>query len=120
MDLALSSQPSLSFSLRFFSPLCRNGADIHQTDQDGRTVFHWAMKTPNINCLKWLCKYRKVSSVINKPVRAASIIASVCAEKQLTKDYSDQKGCPCPRGFLSECRTADPSSGRFSHNFFEF
>lgn len=35
----------------------RNGADVHITDPHGRSVFHWVMKTPNILCLKALCKY---------------------------------------------------------------
>ncbi len=41
-------------------------------DQDGRTAFHWAMKIPNIHCLKWLCKYANITEVVNQPVSSES------------------------------------------------
>lgn len=48
--------------------LFRNNADAQQIDTNGRTAFHWAMKTPNIHCLKWLCKFANIPTVINQPV----------------------------------------------------
>lgn len=47
----------------------RNGANIGYTDQEGRSAFHWAMKIPNIRCLKWLCKYaNNMPHIANQPV----------------------------------------------------
>ena len=35
----------------------RHGANVNLTDMQNRSVFHWAMKIPNVTCLKHLCKY---------------------------------------------------------------
>ena len=45
----------------------RHGADVELCDSEGRTSFHWAMKTPNIQCLKVLCKHAN-SIIVNKTV----------------------------------------------------
>ena len=45
----------------------RHGADVQLCDSEGRTSFHWAMKTPNIQCLKVLCKHAN-STIVNKKV----------------------------------------------------
>lgn len=52
---------------------CRNGASARIADPEGRTAFHWAMKIPNIDCLKWLCEYANIPEVINQPVRWCSL-----------------------------------------------
>ena len=41
---------------------------MRTTDRDGRAAFHWAMRTPNTLCLKWLCKYGSVPEAINQLV----------------------------------------------------
>ena len=61
-----AGQPRLTN--RNCSCFCRNGANPRHADQDGRTVFHWAMKTPNIHCLKWLCKYACAPELVNQQV----------------------------------------------------
>ena len=43
------------------------GADIRSQDADGLTLFHWAVKCPNVQCLKLLCKYATPGTV-NIPV----------------------------------------------------
>ena len=48
--------------------LYSNGADIHHVDPAGQSAFHWAMKTPNIECLKLLCKFINSPVMVNQPV----------------------------------------------------
>ena len=55
-----------SFNVLYF--LYSNGADIHHVDPAGQSAFHWAMKTPNIECLKLLCKYINSPVMVNQPV----------------------------------------------------
>ncbi len=47
----------------------RQNADIAVTDIEGRSAFHWAMKTPQINVLRCLCQYASDNEVVNQCVR---------------------------------------------------
>lgn len=64
---------TLSLVSRFCS-LLRHGADVNICDREGRSVFHWAVKTPNIQCLKTLCKYANGNTV--------NTVVSVCIRIQ--------------------------------------
>jgi ankyrin repeat protein len=46
--------------------LLKHGANIQITDAQKRSVFHWAMKTPNVTCLKHLCKCTATFDMENK------------------------------------------------------
>ena len=59
MPLAYLSENFLKNRTNCFF-VCRNGAE-------GRTAYHWAMKTPNLRCLKLLCKHAR-NGIQNLPV----------------------------------------------------
>lgn len=70
----------LKFARNKFSPyfpnslvytLYRHGADIYMRDSEGRSVFHWAVKTPNINCLKTLLRHSS-PTIVNTTVCTTS------------------------------------------------
>jgi len=52
---------------------------VRTADPDNRTCFHWAMRSPNIHCLKWLCKYGSVPEAVNQLVSSSG-----CTVKDLS------------------------------------
>ena len=58
---------TLVFDLIVLSLLSSHGANVMIQDTKGRSVFHWAVKSPSLQCLKTL--YRHATPIIiNKAV----------------------------------------------------
>ena len=70
MDGKTASAAALLLNHSFLLPHS-HGADVLIRDHEGRSVFHWAVKSPNIQALKTLHK-QGTAAIINTAVSQLS------------------------------------------------